>query len=105
VVAESKSIPRGEYAIRFWNGWDGVFWDVRHTIAPGPDGKFELRGLYPGKFEAYLFFRPENALDLNTRWHLDVAEIQLPDNGECEIKMARVKLVRTKSQLPRKKNR
>jgi hypothetical protein len=104
VVTGSGSIPRGEYALRFWNGWDDALWDERHTFTPGPDGKFEIRGLYPGKFEAYLFFRPEDALDLNTRWHSDVSEIQLPDNGECEIKMAKVKLVRTKSPLTRKKS-
>jgi hypothetical protein len=104
MVTGSSSIPRGKYVIRFWNGWDDRIWDERYTIAPGPDGKFELRGLYPGKFEAYPFFYPDNTLDLNTRWHLDVTEIQLPNNREFEIRMTKVILVRTKSQLPRKKS-
>jgi hypothetical protein len=104
VVAGTKSVPRGKYGIRFWNGWDDLIWNEPQTFIPGPDGKFELRGLYPGKFEAYLFFCPENALDPNTRWHSAVTDISLPGNSEYEIKMAKVKPARTKSQLPLKKN-
>jgi hypothetical protein len=98
-VSDNEPSPKGRYVIKLWNGWDRDLWNRPRQIIPDSNNEFEISDIPPGRLEIYFILTPDE-LDLESRWHAEVIEILVPETREFTIKLTKVKLVRSSSQLP-----